>query len=98
MGLNYLYFGGQFVETAGQNLYGNDKIRISISATSAEGTTPENQNGGFLTQYLVFLLENYKYLSLWLIDGERKIKTKNSFEIKTNMIINDKTPFIKLNE
>ena len=97
LSLGYVYFNGRFEKTGAQdaNIFGFDKIRIAISAADVKNSTPEDANGGYLTQYLTYLLAKYKYLSLWLIDGEREF-SKNSFVIKTNQEIDPKKPFIEL--
>lgn len=95
--LGYTYFGGEFKKTE-SSIHKPDKIRIAICASSLAGTTPENEAGGFLTQYLIYLLEKYHHLSLALIDGERETYNKNNFIIKTNAVFDDKVKFIKLNE
>lgn len=94
--LNFNYFGGSFIKkNSGSNEFGFDKIRIAIMGAGLYEKAPETEQGGFLTQYLLYLLKKYKYLSLWLIDGERERST-NTFVIKTNQIIDANFPFIKL--
>lgn len=94
--LGYTYFSGKYeADTTKTNVFGYDKVRISIAGANVKETAPENIYGGFLTQYLTFLLDKYGYLSLWLIDGERASST-NSFVLKTNQIIDDRKPFLQL--
>lgn len=96
LNMKYKYFGGSFIESpSSTDICGPDKIRISISGSDDSEQAPETREGGFLTRYLTWLLLKYKFLSLWLIDGERS-RTENSFIIKVNTKINDRYPFIKL--
>ncbi len=102
LNLKYYYIRGEYWRKTGDSepsLYDDDPhlLRISVSGATDFTTAEENENGGYLTQYLLRLLTRFKKLSLDLIDRHRTPR-QASMVISVNRVIDRHFYFLEIND
>jgi len=100
LNLRYYYDGGEFLRKENdreKSLLDDDpsRLRITISGASDFEPTFESKNGGYLTQYLLYLLKKYKFLTLKMIDENRTPAVRRSV-ISVNRLVDIDYIFLRL--
>lgn len=100
LNLRYYYKNGTFykkVLDAEVGMFDDNPImtRVCIAGSSDFGTTNEDVRGGKLTQYILYLLYTFGYLSLRLFDTNLTTAVGRSV-VSTNKIIDEDEPLLSL--